>query len=184
MSDFESSVENFKQQILNKIQNPDLTSLLPVIQNIVKSSIDQNFISEGRFGDGLFGGGNQKWKKSQRALKQSGQTLSDTGRLASSIQVVATQQGNSLNIQAGSNLQYAAIHNFGGIIRIPARSRLYAQKRFSQSNKKGKFKKGTTFGKGFTTKSYTINIPPRPYLVLQDEDVVEILKKITEKIIQ
>lgn len=183
MSEFEASLEQFKQNLLERIQNPDLSSILPTIQNIVRSSIDQNFISEGRFGDGLFGGGTQKWQKSQRAIKQGGQTLSDTGRLASSIQVIVSQQGSSLNIQAGSNLVYAAIHNFGGLINIPARSRLYVQKRYTRGPKKGKFKKGTTFGQGYTTKAYTIKMPARPYLVLQNEDIVQILKLITEKIL-
>lgn len=181
MSEFEASLEEFKQKLLERTQNPDLSSILPTIQNIVRSSIDQNFISEGRFGDGLFGGGTQKWKKSKRAIKQGGQTLSDTGRLASSIQVVVSQQGSRLNIQAGSNLVYAAIHNFGGEIRIPSHSRLYVQKRYTRGPKKGKFKKGTTFGKGYTVKSYTIRMPARPYLVLQDEDVLQILKLISEK---
>ncbi|ROL55644.1 hypothetical protein D9V84_11215 [Bacteroidetes/Chlorobi group bacterium Naka2016] len=184
MSELESSLENFKNEILGKFQNPNFAKIFPVVRSIVQSSIDQNFMVEGRFGDGLFGGGTQKWSKSKRALKQNGQTLSDTGRLAASIQIVVSQQGNSLNIQAGSNLPYAAIHNFGGIIHIPARSRTYVQKRYIRGTKKGKFKKGTTFGQGFTTKGYTINIPARPYLVLQDDDIVEILKYIGETLLK
>lgn len=184
MSELESSIDKFKEELVKKFQSPNLSKILPTIRNIVRTSIDQNFISEGRFGEGLFGGGTQKWIKSQRAIKQKGQTLSDTGQLASSIQVIVTQQGNSLNIIAGSNLPYAAIHNFGGTIHIPSRSRLYVQKRRTKGPYKGRFKKGTTFGKGSTTKAYTINIPARPYLVLQDEDIIAILKKIGEEILK
>ncbi|ROL55814.1 hypothetical protein D9V84_10400 [Bacteroidetes/Chlorobi group bacterium Naka2016] len=180
MSELDSSLEKFKNEILGKFQNPNFAKIFPVVWSIVQSSIDQNFMVEGRFGDGLFGGGTQKWQKSKRAIKQNGQTLSDTGRLASSIQVIVSQQGNSLKIQAGSNLPYAAIHNFGGVIHVPARSRLYVQNRYVRGGKKGKFKKGTTFGQGSTTKAYTIKIPARPYLVLQDDDIVEILKHIGE----
>lgn len=183
MNELETSIEKFKNQILTKLQNPNFSSLFPVIHSIVRSSIDQNFIVEGRFGNDLFGGGNQKWKKSKRALKQNGQTLNNTGRLASSIQVNISQNGNSLNIQTGSNLIYAAIHNFGGTINIPSRSRTYIQNRYKKGSKKGQFKKGKTWGQGFTTKSYKIEIPPRPYLVLQNEDILLILKRIAEKLL-
>lgn len=184
MTELESSLHNFRNKILEKLQNPNFSSVLPTIQNIVRSCIDQNFIVEGRFGNGMFGGGTERWKKSKRAIQQSGQTLSDTGQLASSIQVVVSQQGNQLHIQVGSNLAYAAIHNFGGTIAMPARSRTYVQKRYSVGTKKGRFKKGTTFGRGYTTKPYTITIPARPYLTLQDQDIVEILKHISKHVLK
>ena len=50
------------------------------------------------------------WQRSLRALVQGGQTLQDTGRLRDSIQHVVRGDG----VDIGSNLVYAAIHQFGG----------------------------------------------------------------------
>lgn len=50
------------------------------------------------------------WQQSLRALVQGGQTLQDTGRLRDSIQHVVRGDG----VDIGSNLVYAAIHQFGG----------------------------------------------------------------------
>lgn len=61
------------------------------------------------------------WPKSERALRQGGQTLSDKGRLKNSITKQAT--GNSVNV--GTNVIYAAIHQFGfnGQVNIKAHNR-------------------------------------------------------------
>ncbi len=184
MNELDKSLENFHKQLLEKITSVSYQEAVPEIEQIVRTSIDRNFSEGGRFGDGLFGGGHNKWEPSKRAIKQHGQTLLDKGILASSIQVSIEQQGVELIINAGSNLPYAAIHNFGGKIHIPARSRLYVQQRYSRGPKKGQFKKGTKFGQGYTTKSYTIKMPQRPYLVLQDADIVNILNAIARCILK
>ncbi len=56
------------------------------------------------------------WKPSQRALEESGRTLTDTGRLRASITHRASRDG----VVVGTNVVYAAIHQFGG--RTPART--------------------------------------------------------------
>ena len=65
------------------------------------------------------------WLKSARALAEGGQTLTDTGRLRGSIAHTVTDGGRA--VEVGSNVLYAAIHQFGGRAgkglraKIPAR---------------------------------------------------------------
>lgn len=53
------------------------------------------------------------WKQSLRAKQQDGGTLVDTGRLRDSI----TSRAQGREVQVGTNVLYAAIHQFGGVIR-------------------------------------------------------------------
>ena len=52
------------------------------------------------------------WLKSARALAEGGRTLTDTGRLRGSIAHTVTDGGRA--VEVGSNVLYAAIHQFGG----------------------------------------------------------------------
>ncbi|WP_051284385.1 phage virion morphogenesis protein [Desulforegula conservatrix] len=65
------------------------------------------------------------WPKSDRALKEGGQTLSDKGRLKNSI----TSQVSGNSVIVGTNVKYAAIHQFGfnGRISIKAHQRKVTQ---------------------------------------------------------
>jgi len=65
------------------------------------------------------------WLKSARALAEGGRTLTDTGRLRGSIAHTVSDGGRA--VEVGSNVVYAAIHQFGGRagkgrrVRLPAR---------------------------------------------------------------
>ena len=52
------------------------------------------------------------WLKSARALADGERTLTDTGRLRGSIAHTVTNGGRA--VEVGSNVIYAAIHQFGG----------------------------------------------------------------------
>ena len=54
--------------------------------------------------------GGAPWKKSGRARREGGQTLTDTGRLRGSIAAFASD----IEAVVGTNVTYAAIHQFGG----------------------------------------------------------------------
>lgn len=54
----------------------------------------------------------QPWKKSIRALIEGGQTLTDFGTLRGSI--THNVHGDGRGVDVGSNIVYAAIHQFGG----------------------------------------------------------------------
>lgn len=97
-------------------------------------------------------GGRPAWKKSLRADMHGGQTLVDSSNLKNSINVKAS--GN--RVEVGTNKIYAAIHQFGG--RITAKNKPYLK--FMLNGK-------------FVSKK-EVNIPARPFLLVQDEDIVEI----------
>jgi len=178
-----NTFDDFRDRLISKFNNINWSPILPAIREVIKTSIDRNFSEGGRFGDDNdFGGGNQKWIVSKASERRSGQTLVDTGRLASSVTINISYSGNKLNIEVGSNLPYAAIHQFGGVIKQGASSKLYTQNRYSKGKKKGSFKKGTTWGQGGTVGEHTITVPARPYLVLQNEDIEEIKKIVSDHI--
>lgn len=56
------------------------------------------------------------WKPSRRARREGGRTLTDTGRLRASI----THRATRTTLEVGTNVVYAAIHQFGG--RTPPRT--------------------------------------------------------------
>lgn len=67
------------------------------------------------------------WLKSARALAEGGQTLTDTGRLRGSIAHTVADGGHA--VEVGSQVLYAAIHQFGGRAgrgrRVTLRARPY-----------------------------------------------------------
>jgi phage virion morphogenesis protein len=85
------------------------TRLRPVLLDLgeeVRRITEQNFAAEGR---------PKAWKQSSRARREGGQTLTKTARLRRSITVEADDR----SVRIGTNVVYAAIHQFGG--RTPAR---------------------------------------------------------------
>lgn len=71
-----------------------------------------------------------KWEASRRALEESGQTLTDSARLKTSVDYAATDD----SVMVGSNLAYARIHQLGGRagrgrkVKLPARPYLGVSK--------------------------------------------------------
>ena len=162
------------------------------IREIVRTSVENNFKDNGRFGSGMFGGGSEKWKQSNRAKAQGGQTLQDTGQLAASIQVKVEatgglsinengvlQNNGEINIKIGSNKttkdghNLAAIHQFGAKPKVTALSRAFFFQKFKETGNP------LWFGMAKTKKKEFV-IPARPFLVLQDADV----KKISDKFVE
>ena len=97
------------------------------------------------------------WKPSIRALTEGGVTLTDRGHLRDSI----THRTGPDSVEVGTNLTYAAIHQFGGTI-------------------KAKTARGLKFriGDRWSTKQ-SVDIPARPFLGLDAGDrdeITEILR--------
>ena len=194
MSDINSQIDAFGNDIVRIISNINYNPLCSILANIVRNSIEENFASGGRYGNGLFGGGNQKWQPSRRAKKeyytnesgqkQDGKTLQSSGQLAASIRVKANAVQGGVNIEIGSNKKYAMIHQFGGVIQHPGGTpyislgsgliAFVSKKKAETLKSKGKSVK--------LTKAHSINIPARPYLVLQEEDINMIQRKFGEYI--
>ena len=147
------------------------TPAMRIIGEIGRSSIVKNFESEGR---------PTPWKKSKRAIKAGGQTLTKSGRLRKSI----VYKAGRTEVDIGTNIIYARIHNLGGTINSPARERVL---HFSQKTR-GKIGAGDLFARRSKAryamkvngKAYTIIMPKREFMLLQAEDWNEIRAALIE----
>lgn len=120
----------------------DLTPAMDAIGAALALSTDERFELER-------GPGGSPWPPSIRVLVSGGKTLSESGRLGDSI----THEVSSNSVRVGTNVGYAATHQFGNTIR--ARSA-----------------KGLRFripGIGWVTKQ-SVTIPARPFLGIDDDD--------------
>ncbi|GCL64361.1 phage virion morphogenesis protein [Pseudaquabacterium pictum] len=83
--------------------------MLPLMQNIgrvLRTGAQLRFRS-------TTGPDGKAWEKSFRAKTEGGQTLSLTRRLRNSI----TTEATNTSVAVGTNVLYAAVHQFGGVIR-------------------------------------------------------------------
>lgn len=146
----------------------------PVMQDFgghMRRSIMKNFGQGGR---------PKPWRPSKRvSLGGRGKTLQDTGQLKSSI----TYRATTRSLTVGTNLKYAAIHQFGG----PAKDTLILPKKgkalkimahgstlidISPKTGRALTKRGKTgfrFLRAVTLKKGAI--PARPFLIFHDEDI-------------
>lgn len=139
-------------------------TLMTTIAGHLKASVDMNFINQGKDVPGGWPALAHSTVKEKMRRGKDPRKLYREGLLAASIQQGATED----EAWASTNVNYAAIHQFGGSIVQAARSELFTRNRFSKPPKKGQFKKGTTPGRGFTFKERVINIPARPFMVLTE----------------
>jgi phage virion morphogenesis protein len=153
------------KRLFSKLRNPQ--PLYRIIAGRMHYAVEENFRTEGKR---IVGGwqplsaGTLRWKRKKGAARQ---ILQFKGQLVRSIQ----EEANNDHAAVGSNLRYGRIHQEGGTINIAARSEIFKRNRYSRGVKKGKFKKGTTPGKGFTRKKHSIRIPARPFLKMNQKDL-------------
>lgn len=157
-----------------------LTNLRPIMLEISQDMINavyKNFEEEGR----------PKWVPlAKSTIKQRSKKGYWPGRILQRRgaggglkgSIFAKYSDNSAVV--GTNLGYAAIHQFGGGIDIMPQSETFIRKR----NKKGRFKKGTTSGQGFTKKAYTVIIPARPFLYLSENEIESIKETLSRAILK
>lgn len=117
-----------------------------------------------------------RWPKSRRAEREGGQTLTDTGRLRASITHRLTPDA----VEVGTNVVYAAIHQFGGAIRREARTQVlafrargrgFASRRSTRARRAGAVR--VAFAQ---IGAHDIDMPARPFLGLDDRDREAILR--------
>lgn len=115
------------------------------------------------------GPGDKVWPKSLRALVQNGQTLVNTGLLSETI----TSNASDTGVEIGTNVLYAAIHQFGGTIHQGARRQ---KLQFLAHARTGKILKGfrterqSNFMMMADVGAHDIRIPARPFLGIDDDD--------------
>lgn len=127
-----------------RIQHP--RGMYDLIGEALVRSTQQRF-EEGRSPNG------SPWPPSIRALAEGGQTLVKSARLQTSITHAASDQG----VEVGTNVLYAAVHQFGATIRPVSADAL-------------RFQIGDRW---VTTKQ--VRIPARPFIGLDDDDEREIV---------
>jgi len=135
--------------------------------SLVKST--QRRFEDGRAPDGT------PWPPSLRALSEGGKTLIDTARLMQSITFNAFDTG----VEVGTNVVYAAIHQFGGIIKQPAREQTLHFKTHKRTGKRLKgFRKESKadIHQTVAIPAHEIKMPARPFLGLDDHDDAEIIR--------
>lgn len=127
------------------------------------------------------------------ARRKPPELLRDTNRLYSSIVFEAASEA----VEVGTNVVYAAIHQFGGDIVIPERQgsatfetvaegagkakdgrRVGSKLRFAKASTRAKTKET----KSFTVPAHTVHIPARPYLGISEADKVEILAILADQV--
>ena len=127
--------------------------LMRSLAGIMADAVEENFAQEGR----------PKWLGIQpNPRRDGGKILQDSGRLAASIVSSSDNDGAVV----GTNVKYAAIHQFGG----QTRAHIIRPRN----------KKALAFG-GKVVKSVNhpgSNIPARPFLQLTDGDCAEIERKV------
>ncbi|WP_336955104.1 phage virion morphogenesis protein [Acinetobacter johnsonii] len=121
-------------------------------------------------GEGLYG----KWPLSVRVMRQGGTTLRDNSRLLNSLTSNTIING----FEVGTDVEYGAIHHFGGEVKQEARqSTVY----FRQNQKTGvvgnRFVRQTrsNFAQDVTVGAYTVKMPARAWLGLMSDDEQDLL---------
>lgn len=131
-----------------------------------------------------------RWKPSLRAQISGGLTLTDKGHLSGSL---SSKSGADF-AEWGVNRIYAAIHQFGGTIEIPAQSRQIRHR----TNAKGELLRTDLFhGKGLVfakkrhkrvsvrwafVRAHDISMPARPYLGISPDDASDIVAVIERRL--
>lgn len=127
----------------------------------------------------------KRWKalsaRYLRAKKNNDKILTLEGRLND--QIVHQIQGDTVTV--GTNVPYAAIHQFGGTVAIGEQT--VTRKRGTKGKNKGRFMVGTTKAKHavvstFKIPAHKVRIPARPFLGLSEADRVEVRETIKDHI--
>ncbi|PZO64594.1 MAG: phage virion morphogenesis protein [Paracoccus denitrificans] len=99
--------------------------------------------------------------------------LRETGALVGSISHAATND----DVQIGSTSEYAAIHQLGGNIDMPARRQtLYFQKLKKGAGRRFAKKHKATSTQDVDRKAHSITIPARPFLGISKQDQQDIFE--------
>lgn len=153
-------------EITLPVINLELNGVMKEIGQRLSESVAENFREGGR---------SLPWVPLKHGI---GTPLSDAAKLLNSVRV--TSGPNFVEIEANSGLPYAGIHQVGGETHptITDRSRLFFWAMWhSTGDEMWKWRALTK------KQQFTIQIPARPYLVLQDEDIEWARSLIAEKVV-
>lgn len=143
---------------LNQMSEIDRAGVMNAIAEGIRTSTLERFRSE-ESPEG------SKWKPSIRAERKGGKTLTKSAGLKNSIKAQADGSGAAV----GTNLIYAATHQFGAERTIRAKKSRYLR-----------FQIGDRW---VSVPSVRVNIPARPFLGISQEDKEEI-KEILDEVFE
>lgn len=131
--------------------------VMKMIAEILDDRVSENFLRE----SGPLG----EWpaiKPPKNKTRTNPKILQDTARLKNSITTTYTNN----TAQVGTNVVYAAIHQLGGEINIPARSQQAYFKQRKDGSVGNRFvrKSASNFSQWHTRGAHTIEMPARPFL--------------------
>lgn len=144
----------------------DFSQVTPVIAELLQDSVRRNFREGGR---------PEKWPVSKRAEAEGGQTLLKWSTLMSSIVGV----GDNDSVRVGTNVAYAAAHNFGVDKQITQQVREHVR-RITQAF--GKPIEQTAVQVKSHSRKRHLKIPQREFMLVQDEDWEDIHDVITARL--
>ena len=165
----------------------DLQPAMEAIGAALLFSTQQRFQDEAEPAGGKWGPLSGRYIKQRPDRAPPAPILRDTGHLYSSLTFLATPG----EVEVGTNVVYAAIHQFGGEVTIPAHQRtatfrvaakgaattkdgrrVGSKLRFASAKSRAKSKHERTFDVG----EHTIEIPARPYLGISEADKTRVLQ--------
>ena len=128
--------------------------LMRSIAGIMADAVEENFAQQGR----------PKWQGLKPPGRTGGQILQKSGRLAASI----TPASDTDSAQVGTNVKYAAIHQFGG--------------KTAAHEIRPRHAKALRFGGRFAKKVNHpgSDIPARPFLTLGETDLQDIEETVSD----
>lgn len=158
-----SAFEAVFKRLLNGLE--DRRDLMKSLAADMHDAVEENFAQQGRPAW-------QQWSKPyarQAAKRGQEKILQRKGRLAASIHEASDNDSATV----GTNVKYAAIHQYGGTITMPARSQQAYYKKYKDGRVGNRFvrKSQSNVSRWHTLPEYHITIPARPFLALDDSDV-------------
>lgn len=151
------------RRLTEKVQ--DMTPLMETIGELGVTSIMRNFEKGGR---------PDRWKPSQRVQKKGGKTLIKSGRLMHSLMHFKAFFNS---VTWGTNVPYAAAHQFGckKSFFVEVREHMRRVKDYGGKARVSRNYRGSHPAHWSAHKRMQhMNLPKRPFLMLQDEDWVMI----------
>lgn len=172
-----NDLARFLQARADALSRLDLSGPLRAILVLAKADIKENFAA-GTAPDGTVWLPLKRPRQGKRHNGSSPLPLRDTGLLMASITSAGTHHVERVvtdGFEIGTNLEYAAIQNFGGTIHHPERRR---DKPWVFTNESGE----TIFTRKI--KAHNVTIPARPFLGWSErliEQTVDVLGEAVEK---
>lgn len=158
MSSIRTEIDGDKKRLIKKmvqLANLDLKGANNAIAESLRTSTLERFVKQK-------GPDDKVWKTSIRAREKGKKTLIEKGILKKSIRASSSQKGLAI----GTNDIRAATHQLGDSRVIQARNKKNLRFQFN--------------GKWVAVKKVRINIPARPFLGIDEEDMKEIMSMLND----